>query len=412
MNILFVCGAHLNCNSGIHTFNLANELVALGHSCAVAVPDGLEQTTALGIARFNTILAHDVDAAGRSFPDHGTPDLLHAWTPRERVRAATEAFASRWNCDYVVHLEDNEEHITEASLGRRQAELRRLPPEELDRLIPAHLSHPLYYKEFLSGSVGVSALLDTLLDFKPSGLPGCVFWPGADQDLPWDMPADDSLRVKLGIRPDEYVVAYTGNVHPANRKEVGSLYLAIALLNRRKTSVRLVRTGIDHTPLFDAEGQRHVSPHVIELGFIPRIEIPRVLSIADALVQPGRPDAFNDYRFPSKLPEFFSSGRLVILPKANLGKYVEDNVNCRLTCDGDAAEIARILEEVLPDEALRRRIGRGAKAFADHHFNWQASAHKVSEFYRRVLPKKSVQIKSNGEVGPDQAVIQETKGDK
>ena len=384
MNILFVCGSHLNCNSGIHIFNLANALVELGHDCAVCVPDRPEQTAALGAARFKTLVLGQIDPGTDIFPGDTAVDLVHAWTPRENVRRATEALVARFGCAYVVHLEDNEEHLTEVMVGRRLADLARMPLDELDRLIPPHLSHPVYSKRFLARAAGVSVLLDALLEFKPPALPGCVFWPAADRDLAWSMPPDSDFRNAIGVGAGEYVVAYTGNVHAANRREVASLYLAVALLNRRRMRARLVRTGVDHVALFDTEGAKHVAPHVIELGFIPRSDIPKVLSIADALVQPGRPDAFNDYRFPSKLPEFFSSGRLVILPVANLGRYVEDGINCRLTRDGVATEIARILEEVLPDEPVRRRIGSNAKAFADQHFSWLASARSVSGLYARI----------------------------
>jgi hypothetical protein len=47
-----------------------------------------------------------------------------------------------------------------------------------------------------------------------------------------------------------------------------------------------------------------------------------LLALADLLVQPGKPDAFNDYRFPSKLPEFLSVGRPVILPDTNIAKHM------------------------------------------------------------------------------------------
>ena len=48
------------------------------------------------------------------------------------------------------------------------------------------------------------------------------------------------------------------------------------------------------------------------LGFIEdRHRIADILCLADVLIQPGRPDPFNDLRFPSKLPEFFAMGKPV-----------------------------------------------------------------------------------------------------
>lgn len=382
MNVVFVCTSHLNCNSGIHTFNLANELTALGHNCLACVPDGAEQTKALGAARFNTLTFAEFERTQSAFDNGRGPDLIHAWTPREVVRIASEHIAARFGCSYVVHLEDNEEHLTSAMIGRPINELSRLDAPILDNLIPNHLSHPLRARAFMAGAAGVSALLDSLLEFKPSALPGCVFWPAADQSLDWSMPPDAAFRESVGIRPDEYVVAYTGNVHPANRGEVASLYLAIALLNRKGLKVRLLRTGQDHTPLFDEQGTGQIAPSVIELGFISRADVPRVLSIADALVQPGKSDPFNDYRFPSKLPEFFASGKPVVLPNSNLAHHLEDGHNCRILKTGNACEIAHVLEELLPNLGLRQSLGRAGKTFANNNFNWTASARRVSAFYK------------------------------
>ena len=44
-------------------------------------------------------------------------------------------------------------------------------------------------------------------------------------------------------------------------------------------------------------------------GFVPKARLPRLLALADVLVQPGRAGAFNDYRLPSKLPEFLAAKR-------------------------------------------------------------------------------------------------------
>ena len=47
-------------------------------------------------------------------------------------------------------------------------------------------------------------------------------------------------------------------------------------------------------------------------------------ALADVLVQPGRAGPFNDYRLPSKLPEFLSAGRPVVLPATNLARQLRD----------------------------------------------------------------------------------------
>jgi glycosyltransferase involved in cell wall biosynthesis len=107
--------------------------------------------------------------------------------------------------------------------------------------------------------------------------------------------------------------------------------------------------------------------------------------LADALVQPGRSGPFNDYRFPSKLPEFLATGRPVILPHANIGRHLRDEEECILLHDGDGLEIAASVERLLTDAELRDRVGRGGRAFATANFSWRRSAERLKLFYERAL---------------------------
>src|SRR5258708_25563904 len=97
-------------------------------------------------------------------------------------------------------MDDNEEVILESESGFTYAELEHLPPQELEELVPEYRSHPLRYKKFLNGAAGVTVLMDRLLEFKPSHVPGLVFWPGFDEqfrgpiapaaDTPWRLHLD------------------------------------------------------------------------------------------------------------------------------------------------------------------------------------------------------------------------------
>ncbi|MGE0918660.1 glycosyltransferase family 4 protein [Trichlorobacter lovleyi] len=381
MNILFVAYSQLNCNSGIHIFSLANNLVELGHTCAVCVPDQPEATGDIGTPRFATLLLDQIKDRPLMFPDGRGADVIHAWTPRELVRRTTENLLKLYSCPYFVHLEDNEQHLTELHTRISIAQMARLSYEELDARIPLHLSHPLRSQDFLAGAAGVTVLIDKLLTNVPQEVPGCVIWPSFDESLNWAIPCDNKLRREIGIASTDYVITYTGNVHSANRSEVLSLYIAVALLNRSGVTTKLVRTGSDYIPLCDAVGMAEFETFLIALGFIPRKDMPKVLSIADVLVQPGRSDNFNDYRFPSKLPEYFASGKPVLIPATNIGRYVKDSVDCILLKRGDACEIATQLMSLLPDVERRRQLGTNALEFARLYFSWQKSSKILADFY-------------------------------
>jgi glycosyltransferase involved in cell wall biosynthesis len=403
VNVVFVNHNSFASNSAVHVFHLANELVRLGVDCAVAVPKDVHTVQDLGTPRFRAGTYQEIL---RSPPPGCGPTLVHAWTPREIVRRYTEELTARLGCGYIVHLEDNEEHILERVLGLSIDEMRR----RSDTQVPESLSHPVRYRSFLAGAAGVTALIEPLLEFKPAEIPGQIFWPAFDAELDWGMPRDDRLREQVGIARGERVVVYTGNVHAANQREVSSLYLALALLRRRGIPVRLVRTGIDFVPPYEPALAETMNAIVIKLGLRPRSELPQILSLADVLVQPGGPDPFNDYRFPSKLPEFLASGRPVLLPRSNIGRHLVDGEQCILLEAGNALEIARKLEPLMADEERRHHIGAGGRKFALQHLSWAKAAHQLQAFYeslarRRPRPSGGGQLTRDRDHAQDETMV-------
>jgi glycosyltransferase involved in cell wall biosynthesis len=378
MNVLFVNYEDFTSNSAVHIFNLANELSGGGVSCAVAVPGDPATIGLLGEPRFQTLDFRQARKAAPGFADGGPPSLVHAWTPREAVRELTEELAARHDCPYVVHLEDNEDVLTANSLGVAIDELHGAVE------VPPTLAHPRRMRQFLAGAAGMTAIVDRLLEFRPDGLPAEVVWPGFERDLFDGGEPEPALRRQLGIADAEAVLVYPGNTHPSNAAEVRSLYLAVAALNRAGYPVRLIRLGRDYVRFVEPELKK-IEQHVVRVPLQPRSEVPRYLRLADVLVQPGRSGDFNDYRFPSKLPEFFATGRAVVLPATNLGRTLVDGEQCILLRSGDALEIVAAVERLLDDDQLRNRLGKAARTFAEEHFSWPASARKLRALYERVL---------------------------
>jgi glycosyltransferase involved in cell wall biosynthesis len=112
------------------------------------------------------------------------------------------------------------------------------------------------------------------------------------------------------------------------------------------------------------------------------------MALADIFVQPGVPDAFNDYRLPSKLPEFFSIGRPVVLPRTNVGENVRHGVDAYVLERADAAGIARAVRELRADARLAARLAEGAVRFAAENFSWRRSAEALAKFYSDLTPSR------------------------
>jgi glycosyltransferase involved in cell wall biosynthesis len=371
----------------VQVHNFANQLATFGHSVAVALPWGDDTGGHLGEQKYTVRYFSQIEGEwSRIFSNGASPDVVHAWTPRENVRLFCEKLAAHCNFSLVIHLEDNEELILEANLGTSFEKLARSNSIE----VPKNLSHPRRYRGFIASAAGVTLIMDRLAKFVPEEVPKLILWPGADRDLFFPRPVDEPFLRQIGVPPGAIVLCYTGNVHSANAREVRSLYVAAAILDREGLPARLVRAGRDFCPFLgeDTQWARNIS---IELGYVKHVEIPKVLAIADFLVQPGSDDAFNEYRLPAKLPEFFAMGRPVILPRTNAGRFVKYGEEGWVLSKVDALGIAEAVQTLIRDKPLARQLSVGAGTFCDEHFSWKKNARALETFYgavaRRAAPR-------------------------
>ena len=273
MNILFVLYHDFTANSASHVRALANELVKAGHDCSVAVPDNKASIDTQGAVLFQAVEFQEALLNGCGFRNEAGPDLVHAWTPREIVRVFCEQLLEKYQCPLFIHMEDNEWHILSCALGQPFKRLALQTMEELDRIVTRGLSHPHRALQFLNEASGVSIIIDRLAELVPRHKPILELWPSADESLFRPRPKLNSQRCALDIPINSTVIVYTGNVHSANAHEMRSLYLAVALLNRRGHPATLVRAGRDFYPFLGAD-ERWGRQHSIELGMVPHREVP------------------------------------------------------------------------------------------------------------------------------------------
>jgi glycosyltransferase involved in cell wall biosynthesis len=217
---------------------------------------------------------------------------------------------------------------------------------------------------------------------KPVHIPGVVIWPGYDEALDRPGRTRDAVRSDVGLGDDQLALLYSGNVHEANAEEVASLYGAVAQLRSDGRDVVLVKSGwTDVSP----SRLPKLGDALRDVGWIGRGRVFELLGAVDVLVQPGAPGAFNDYRFPSKLPEFLASGRPVVLPRTNIGLHLEDGVEALLLEDGGAAEIEEKVARLADDAELRLRLGTAGRAFAHRRLRWSSNVGEVARLYESVL---------------------------
>jgi glycosyltransferase involved in cell wall biosynthesis len=376
--ILFVLPQTINGNSGLHVQLHSARLKTQGVSCAFVVPDDTlsqkEPPPDTSVFSYTSALS----------PEFAFPyDIIHAWTPREKVRKVCEALLARRNCPLIIHLEDNEEYLTEVTTGKSFSELNRLPDAELDKLIPEHRYHPRKGRTFLDKADGLTLIIDTLDRFNTRNVPSMVLPPPVDERLFYPRPLNLKLRQEQGISDETLVLAYTGNVHDGNKGEVHELYKATTLLNKQGCPTVLFRTGLDKKGLGAETWDRQYEKH---LGWVERNQLPDVLAAADVLVQPGAPGPFNDERIPSKLPEFFAIGRPVVLPKTNLGLKVEHEIEGYVLDQANAQNIAAAVKTIFQNKDLIHLLSERSVDFYLDQCRWIDKEHLMT-LYTEIMRK-------------------------
>jgi glycosyltransferase involved in cell wall biosynthesis len=378
-NLVFVSHCDFTGNSALHVYAIATELHRRGYSPIIAVPENADTVEDVGRPAFPVLTYDEARVGPLVFPDGRGPDLVVAFTPRELVREVTVELVRSHGCRYLVHLEDNDEVVLSGELGGADsATLRALPLPELDRIIQPRQWHPLRGARLLEHAAGMTILVDRLLGLVPEGVPAALVRAGFDESVLETRRLREDVRAEIGLDPADTAIVYTGNVHALNRGEVRDLYAAVGLLRRNGRRVVLVKTGWGSgvAATFPSLG-----PGLRDLGWVPRASIPDLLAAADILIQPGGPGPFNDFRFPSKLPEYLASGRPVVLPRTNIGLELRNGGEAILLERGDAAEIVAAVERLMEDPELGKRVAAGGRAFALRELRWSASVDSLERLF-------------------------------
>jgi glycosyltransferase involved in cell wall biosynthesis len=379
MNILFVLYNTYGCNSSIHVHGFAKSMLECGCKVTVAIPADKKSVKHLYETPLYPVLTFQ-EVLNSSIIDD--IDIIHAWTPRECVRKfCLKVCEKQKKIKLIVHLEDNEEAILMNAFG-----VDSISDFADDCVIPMHLSHPVKYKEFLNGCDGVTVLIDTLFEFVPPNITKETIWPIIPQNF-FDKKVDkNKLREKYGLSKNCFVISYTGNVHSSNRYEVRSLYLAVTIAYREGMDIRLLRTGEDYVDFYEDKSRWDLSPF-LELGFVDYSEVADILAISNLLVQPGNSSVFNDYRLPSKLPEFFCAAKPVALPDSNLAKYLRNGEDAIIMSKGNALDILNAIIKIRHNPQLAKKLSKNGKEFQVENFG-KSNQIKLYDFYTNITGNK------------------------
>jgi glycosyltransferase involved in cell wall biosynthesis len=382
VNILFVLYGDLTSNSANPLALYAREFARAGHSCVVAIPGNLESISEHANAAFHAVLYGDVlRQPGAVFPNGLPVDVIHAWTPRENIRQFIAAYMAILPTPWVIYLEDHEAWIASRALALDDTALAQQTEQSLAERLPSALSHPFYYRDFIGLADAAVTIQGKLGVDVPAWVPCTTVLPGVDLDFFLPRAADPTLRARYGLADNQRAIVYPGGVNGFTRPGIEALCRAVGLINSQGYPCKLLRTGPFPLDFLD-ELPPQAKDAVVDLGVVPRADLPDLLALADVFVQPGKPDPFEDLRLPGKLPELLAMGRPVITPNTNIAHLFEDGVNAVLTHTGTAEEIAAKCIALFTNKHNAMQVGKAGRQLAEEHFDIKRQAARMLGVYR------------------------------
>ena len=374
--VIFVSYGTFDCNSAGHIAGFARELSSAGLKVAVCAREPVDRAYAYGPPAFEFFGLKDLTAdpaAVMGFDGVLDPasTMMIGWTPRKAVRRALSRAVAATGAPYVLHFEDNEDHLAEL-----RAQAGQGAPLEEDRA---------ERRQLLQGAIGATVIEPRLAETLPEGVRSLVLEPGVDLEAlaaPLTPARRTSLLRAVGAPLDAQVIVYPGNLHRANAGEMAELYAAVKRLREAGRRLVLIKTGKDDVSLSERLGFEPAEAGIVDAGLVDRPFLVELIKCADLFVQPGAPGPFNDYRLPSKLPEFMAVGRAIVLPRTNVGLRLRDGEDALLLETGSAEEIAARVGALLDRPELAARLGRNAQVFARRTYVWSRQGEKLLGFLR------------------------------
>lgn len=216
-----------------------------------------------------------------------------------------------------------------------------------------------------------------------------VIPPGVDLEHFRPIPQAEARRL-LGFPPDKRYILYVGRIEPL--KGIETLIRAVAILAQEcptwTRDFAVILIGGDPEASTDAELRRlqqlredlGVADLVAFIGAKAQETLPYYYNAADVVVMPSDYESFGLVAL-----EAMACGRPVIASEVGGLVYLVRHGETGLRVPRrQPVALARALDRLLRDEALRQRMGENGRRWAQA-FGWATITDRILELYRQVL---------------------------
>jgi glycosyltransferase involved in cell wall biosynthesis len=203
---------------------------------------------------------------------------------------------------------------------------------------------------------------------------------------------DRSLELSLGVRSlgvrDKTVIGYAGGLVDYEGHEL--LFEAVAQLKAVRSDFHVIAVGDGHhQAVVHATADRLGLGDVVTFtGRVPHEEVARYLSLFDITPFPRLPLPVCEMISPIKPFESMAMGKAVVVSSvAALTEIVADGTTGLVFEKGSAADLARVLTEMLDSPELRFKLGESARTWVRNERDWSSIVDIVDTTYREILQR-------------------------
>lgn len=249
---------------------------------------------------------------------------------------------------------------------------------------PGRFSHVMYT---LQNADAVTTNARSLVEKAKAFLDREIFLipNGIDTNLFQPMERNGALAEALGLKQEDRVIAFVGELR--EKKGLATLLHAYAKVNKEHSATLLIigdiRAG-DDKRLFEEIKSSIPYAKIDVTGYVSNHDLPSYYSVVDVLVHPSLRDGM-----PNAVLEGMACEKAVIATAAGgVLDLLDDGKNGRMVSINDISSLATIIQEVLSDKTLQRRLGMAARQTVQDKFNLQQELEGNLEVYCKLGLKK------------------------
>jgi glycosyltransferase involved in cell wall biosynthesis len=190
------------------------------------------------------------------------------------------------------------------------------------------------------------------------------------------------LRKQLGLPEKKVILFLLGAIE--ENKGIFELLDVYAELRRKwngKICLVMIGSGKDEKAFLSRIDELGLRDSIHLTGFVPHDEVPDWVKAGDIMIFPTHYEGV-----PNAVLETMACSKPVVATSVGgIPEIIRDGETGFLVKKNDVKGIVKVVNDLIEDEDLRKRIGNSALEFLRNHASWSGNAEKMIGIYHEVI---------------------------